>query len=89
MAVRVPRYLHLPVQILWFDMEDIAILMCCYVLWMVLSSWYVLPLVIIGPYSFMKLKATKPRGFMRHILYQYGFAKLKGYPPAMAERFEE
>ena len=27
---RVPRYLHLPMQILWFDMEDIAVILASY-----------------------------------------------------------
>jgi len=85
----VPRYLHLPVQVLWFDMEDIAILLVSYSLWMLFSSWYVVPVVIGFPYLFMKIKSSKPRGFLRHTLYQYGFASLKGYPPAMTERYEE
>lgn len=87
--VRAPRYLHLPRQILWFDFEDIAICICCYVLWMVLSSWFVVPMCIGIPYAFMKVKASKPRGFLRHLLYQYGFYGLKGYPPPMTVRFEE
>ena len=89
MSVPVPRYLHLPVQILWFDKEDVAVIMVSYVFWMILSSWYVLPIVVLLPWYFKHLKATKPRGFLRHVLYQYGFASLKGYPSPMTERFEE
>ena len=85
----VPRYLHLPVQILWFDMEDIAILLASYSIWMVFSSWYVIPIVIGVPLMFMRIKSSKPRGFLQHALYQYGFASVKGYPPPMTDRFEE
>lgn len=85
----VPRYLHLPVQILWFDMEDISVVLVSYTLWMLLNSWYVVPVCIAVPVLFMRIKASRPRGFLRHLLYRYGFSSLKGYPPALVDRFEE
>ncbi len=88
-SVPVPRYLHLPIQILWFDMEDIAVFIVSYVLAMAMSSIYVLPFCIALPVLFMRVKSRRPRGFLRHLLYQYGFQKLEGYPPAMTSRFEE
>lgn len=89
MRARVPRYLHLPVQILWFDMEDISIILVCYVFWMITDSWYVLPLVVLVPYLFKKVKQSKPRGFLRHMLYVYGFQKLEGYPSPQTRKFHE
>jgi hypothetical protein len=89
MSVRLPRYLHLPVQLLWFDMEDLAVLGVCYLMWLLFSSWLVAPLIVVGPWLFMRIKARRPRGFLRHQLYQYGFARLAGYPPPLTGRFEE
>jgi len=89
MRARVPRYLHLPIQILWFDMEDIAIVLLCYVLWMVMDKFWLLPMVVLVPYLFHHLKARKPRGFVRHVLYEFGFQKLDGYPPPQVIDFEE
>lgn len=37
-TARVPRYLHLPMQILWFDLEDIAVILACYAGWLVVDS---------------------------------------------------
>jgi len=86
---RVPRYLHLPVQILWFDVEDIAIGIVMYVFAMVIDRWWVYPAVVLVPYLFMSLKAGKPRGYLRHLLYTYGFQKLEGYPLPTVTKFEE
>jgi hypothetical protein len=79
----------MPIQVLWFDMEDIAVLLMMYVLWMVMDKIWLLPLVGLVPYLFHNVKAGKPRGFMRHVLYEFGFAKLDGYPPAQVIKFEE
>jgi len=89
MTRRVPRYLHLPVKILWFDMEDIAIGIVLYVLWLVIDQLYVLPLFGFMFYFYYKLKIRSPRGLIRHILYDLGFIKLSGYPTSRVIRFEE
>lgn len=81
--------MHLPVQILWFDVEDIAIGIVMYVFAMVIDRWWVYPLVILVPYLFMSMKEGKPRGYLRHLLYTYGFQKLEGYPLPTVTKFEE
>ena len=87
---RVPRYLHLPVQVLWFDIEDIALGILAYVVFvLVIDKWWGYPMVVLVPYAFMSLKAGKPRGYLRHLLYSYGFQKLEGYPLPTVSKFEE
>lgn len=86
---RVPRYLHLPIQILWFDMEDIGVILASYAVWLVLDSWLALPLVVLVPWLFMSLKADKPRGFLGHALYGLGIHRLTLYPPPDIEEFHE
>lgn len=89
MRVRVPRYLHLPQQILWFDMEDLALMGCLYFLWLLVDHWAVLVLSVLAIWQFKSLKAEKPRGFVRHILYRYGFIKVKVYPSPTVKVFKE
>lgn len=89
MRARVPRYLHLPVQVLWFDMEDIGLILVMYTLYLVLDSMYVLPFVVLVPYLFRSVKQSKPRGWLRHVLYRYGFVSLKGYPPPATRSYRE
>lgn len=86
---RVPRYLHLPMQILWFDLEDIGVILASYALWLVLDSWWLLPFVVLVPWLFKTVKADKPRGFLRHLLFAYGMQKLEGYPGPQVVRFDE
>lgn len=86
---RVPRYLHLPVQILWFDLEDIGVIMASYAIWLVLDSWAALPLVVLVPWLFKSIKADRPRGFLRHLGYTYGIHKLRHYPAPDVEIFCE
>ncbi len=87
--VPVPKHLHKPVQILWFDLEDLALMVVCYIFWLVVDEWWVLPLVVLVPYLFMGIKARKPRGYLRHLLYQLGFERLRGYPPPTIRTFKE
>jgi type IV conjugative transfer system protein TraL len=88
-GARVPRYLHLPVQILWFDMEDIGVILASYAIWMVMDSWWLLPIVVLVPWMFKTMKADKPRGFLRHLLYAYGLQKLERYPGPQTMHFDE
>ena len=89
MWARVPRYLHLPVQILWFDIEEIGLIIVCYTLAMIIDSWYAAPFVVLVPWIFKTVKAEKPRGFLRHALLAYGFQSLRGYPSPQIRAFHE
>ena len=86
---RVPRYLHLPVQILWFDMEDIGLILVTYVAWLLVDVMWLLPMVVLVPWLFRTMKAEKPRGVLRHLLYSYGFQKLDMYPSPHTREYEE
>jgi hypothetical protein len=89
MAARVPRYLHLPVQIMWFDIEDVILIILCYSLWLILGNWMTLPFVVLVPYWFIAIKEGMPRGFIAHLLYEYGFLKMDVYPSPHVTEFVE
>jgi len=80
MQVRIPRYLHLPLQILWFDMEEIGVIAGMYLLYLMIDSAKVLPLLIIVPWAFKTVKARMPRGYLKHLAYRLGFWNSKSYP---------
>ena len=86
--VRLPQYMHLPMQFLWFDTEEMMVIVFFYVFALVFGG-YVWIGVIVGPYLYMQVKRKKPRGFLRHLIYSLGFTKLKGYPPPQAFKFYE
>ena len=89
MRARIPRYLHLPIQLLWFDIEDIGLMLSLYALYLIVDSVWVLGLLVVVPWAFKLIKAEQPRGFLRHLLYRYGFAKLPGYPSPQIRVFWE
>ena len=88
MKARVPQYLHLPVQVLWFDMEELMVLVILYLIALVFGGWTWLGLLV-GPYTYMQVKRRKPRGFLRNLLYQAGIYSMEGYPSPYSNRFHE
>lgn len=83
-----PQYLHRPFRIAWFESDELLLMVAMYILAVVYSIRLLLalPLVI---YFYKKEKAKRPRGFMRHFLFNLGFIGIKGYPGAFSDRFEE
>ncbi len=88
-AARVPKYLHRPTQILWFDLEEIGLILALYACWLVVDSWIVGATGAVGVVVFKSIKAEKPRGFVQHELLALGVHKLEGYPPVQIEEFWE
>ena len=86
--VKVPQYMHLPLQILWFDIEELMVIMVLYVVGLVFGGWAWVSLII-GPYFYIQVKRRKPRGFLRHFLYQLGIYRLDGYPSPHTNEFHE
>ena len=46
-------------------------------------------MLLVVLYAFNAIKAEQPRGFLRHALYRYGFARLRGYPSPQIRVFCE
>lgn len=86
--VRVPQYMHLPMQFLWFDTEEISIILVSYIVGLVFGglAWFAM---VLGPALYIPVKRRQPRGFMMHFLYRFGMAKLRGYPGPDARIFNE
>lgn len=88
MKARMPKYLHKPLQILWFDVHEVTALVGFYVAAMTFGGlmWLIL---IVGPALFIPYKRKQPRGYFQHLIYKAGFAELHGYPLPMADKFWE
>ncbi len=85
---RFPRYLSSPIQVLWFESDEIAIIAICYTLGL-LFGWVGWCLLVVVPYLYSKLKKNYPRGFLKHSLYFLGLLELKGYPIYHEKRFND
>jgi hypothetical protein len=86
--VRVPQYLHLPLQILWFDTEEVSVIVMSYLISIIFGgyAWF---LLVLGPCLYISIKRRQPRGYLVHTLHRLGFAKLVGYPGPQAKEFYE
>jgi hypothetical protein len=88
MQARMPRYIHKPLQVLWFDINEIMIIVMFYLAAMSFGGlmWLIL---IGGPVLFIPYKRKQSRGYFQHVLYQVGFVELAGYPVPAANQFRE
>lgn len=85
----VPRYLHLPPQILWFDLEDIGLMALMYFFYLLVDHWIALVMVVAVPWMFMNVKGSMPRGYLKHLAYRLGFWNSAHYPsPVVREHHE-
>jgi len=84
----IPQYLHQPIKILWFDLDEIVLVNVLLMLAMIFGNIFWLLLIVL-PYMVSKMKKNKARGFLRHYLYKIGVIDLKMVPPYFEKRFLE
>jgi len=88
MEYKVPQYLHRPVMVLWFEGDEMVTVVIGFLIGFFMNGWWWLALVIV-PYIYIIMKRRNPRGYLRHIQYQLGLMKFKGYPHYYQSRFWE
>ncbi|MFZ5571296.1 MAG: type IV conjugative transfer system protein TraL [Thermodesulfobacteriota bacterium] len=88
MAERFPQYLSAPVQVLWFETDELAMIVFFFLAASVLHGvlWI---LCFVGPLLYSRLKVKYPSGFLKHMLYFSGIKRLNQYPDAFANTFSE
>ena len=84
-----PRYLAAPIQVLWLDSDDIAIIFSLGALYLMFSSWLLLAAMVAVPWQYRRMKKRYPRGFFHHMLFRMGISKLKHYPLSFEKEFYE
>lgn len=82
----IPQYLHQPLQVLWFDIYEIYLLVGLYLASLILGGfmWVVL---VAAPIILIPEKRKANRGALRHLLYWIGWDNLCGYPDSSAKKF--
>jgi type IV conjugative transfer system protein TraL len=88
MEEKFPQYLSSPLQILWFETDDLGIILLCFMVGSMIGglSW---ALLLAGPYVYAKFKKKYPPGFFQHLLYFVGLKTMKDYPNPFANEFQE
>jgi len=85
---RFPQYLSSPLQVLWFEPDELCIMLISFILAMI-YGWFFWILLVVAPWLYSKMKRKYPRGFFKHVLYFLGLLNIKGYPIFFEEIFVE
>ncbi len=87
-SYKFPQYLSKPLQVLWFETDELIIFIFSLTLALTFGKlmWIVF---FVFQYFYTKTKRTKPRGFLRHSLYVFGLLKMKNYPDYFEREFRE
>jgi type IV conjugative transfer system protein TraL len=88
MQKKFPQYLTSPLQVLFFEVDEIAIMFIALLIGLVLEGWTYF-LIIVLPTVYSRLKKNYPRGFLKHILYFVGLTNMVGYPSFFEKEFIE
>lgn len=88
MNKRIPIYLHLPQQILWFDVQELALIILFYIMAITFGGLAYF-LIIIGPALTIPIKRKKPRGWISHQFLSFGYLQLSLYPVPTETKFQE
>ena len=83
-----PQYLSRPFQVLWFEVDELAIFLFTLTIALVYGGMAWIAFVAIQ-YFYTRTKRSKPRGFLKHILYVCGFLQMKNYPGYFHQEFHE
>lgn len=87
-SFRIPKYLHRPAQLLWFEQDEWTVGGLGYVLGLFLGGWFWWALIVL-PFIYIKIKKNYPRGCLIHTQYRMGLLKLHGYPDGFTRKFQE
>ena len=89
MKAQFPRYLNAPLQFLWFEADDLAMILIAFMIASTYKLWFFWVLLVVAPWQYSRVKKKYPRGFLLHMLYFMGLTQFKGYPSAFENNFIE
>ena len=85
---RFPQYLSSPMQVLWWESDEVAIILTLLAMALVFGGiFWIVMFAGSGLYSGVKKKY--PKGFLKHMIYFSGMKDLKHYPSAFQSKFSE
>ncbi|MBN2251597.1 MAG: type IV conjugative transfer system protein TraL [Candidatus Altiarchaeota archaeon] len=88
MQIRFPQYLSSPIQVLWFEADELGIILLFFTLAFLFGNIFYL-LMFLGPYVYAKVKTKYPSGFLQHLFYFTGLTRLNFYPDSFTRTFIE
>ena len=87
-ARKFPQYLSRPFQVLWFEIDELAIFLFTFTVALVYGGMAWIAFVVIQ-YCYSRTKRKRPRGFLKHVLYVLGLVRMQQYPDYFLQEFHE
>ncbi|WP_429885533.1 type IV conjugative transfer system protein TraL [Geoalkalibacter halelectricus] len=84
-----PAYLGSPLQVLFWETDDLLMIMMGFVIAQSTDNIWTWSLIVVIPVIYGRIKKDRPKGFLRHLLYFGGFIKMEGYPLYFDKTFRE
>ena len=89
MKSKFPRHLSAPIQILWWEEDQLVLFAVSYITGVYFSGGVGWILALLTHFMYPKYKRASPRGFLKHSFYFIGLARLRGYPSHFEKDFWE
>ncbi len=83
-----PQYLSKPIQVLWFEIDELVIFLLSLTIALTYGgfAW----LMFVGmQWGYSRTKRKNARGFLKHVLYVLGLVEMKNYPEYFEKDFHE
>lgn len=87
---KICRYIDDQPSIFFWDMDEILVFSCFFVLGLVIDKLLLFTMLGVGVrYLLVKLKKEHSEGYLYHILYWWGVINFKKCPPGYVRKFIE
>ncbi|MDL1977039.1 MAG: type IV conjugative transfer system protein TraL [Deltaproteobacteria bacterium] len=83
-----PQYLSAPLQVLWFEADELAVMVIFFTIASLFGGWFWLSLIV-GPFLYLRIKKNYPKSFIKHLLYFVGLQAPPNYPSFFEKLFLE
>lgn len=84
-----PQYMSSPTQVLWWELDQVAIAALSFTAAILQGGIVMWIGFFLVNYFYGRTKKNKPRGFMKHTVYMFGFSKVENYPEYFQQEFNE
>jgi len=86
--LKVPQYLYRPYQVLFFETDELVVLVVMLFFGIVFGGIFWL-LIIPTVFLLIHLKKKYPRGYIKHVFYRLGLLTFKNAPTSFERKFNE
>jgi len=89
MRAKFPETLDRPIQIIWWEVDELVPLISGLILYLITDDWLFLIAGYFGTRFYSKYKSKLPDGFLIHLGYFLGLVDITGYPSYLIGEFWE